>query len=110
MSARELELALENVTLALKVEALETKCAAIEHRVWNDPTRLSMFRVPETDTVIDEDGEVLHVVLCPRCNGAGKVSFGWCYACIGARWTLQSDKGVRRTARWWQTYQQNRTP
>lgn len=89
------------------------ECTDMYVRVWGEGV-LSGFSPPSTDLEIIEDYETgeLHeyrVVLCPRCNGSGWYMGGQCFKCIGARYTLQSDKGVRRTARWWQTYHQNRT-
>lgn len=92
-------------------------CMDIFVRVWGEPGRfgqenpLSIFSPPEHDVeVIEVDGELIeyHVVLCPRCNGTGWHMGGQCFRCAGSRFALQSDKGVQRTARWWQTYQQNR--
>jgi hypothetical protein len=79
-------------------------CTGIERRVWGN-RRLTMFE-PEPHPL---DGGTL--VLCPRCNGEGRIEpYGLCFRCQGERYDYLDATGVRRTARWWQTYQQNRVP
>ena len=90
------------------LDPLCEECAGIELRVWGKE-RLSILS-PGTRHSISENGVTLYVVLCGRCNGTGRfLGDGYCFACAGARYDLIDPKGVRRTARWWQTYQQNRT-
>lgn len=57
-----------------------------------------------------------YAFLCPRCNGSGHVYMSartpdtYCFSCGGFGWIIRDREGVVRTARWWSTYQQNRTP
>lgn len=48
--------------------------------------------------------------ICSRCNGTGATPWGWCFECLGERWTYVYLRQVRRVARWSQTFQQNRVP
>lgn len=94
-------------------------CADMYLRVWGETqgserSPLSMWWPPEHDLIVDDpndDGVLreLYVVLCPRCNGTGLVDGRSCFQCFGARYSFVDDKGIQRTARWWQTFQQNRT-
>lgn len=84
--------------------------AAIERRVWGS-SRLPDYAQPGDEaSYVDDDGVRWHVTLCWRCGGTGQLAGGHCFECWGARWSFISTQGVRRTARWWQTYQQNRQP
>jgi hypothetical protein len=97
----------EGGTANTPAEPLCADCAGIWSRVWAG--RLSAMSPPPEDTWLDEGGQRFYVVLCPRCGGTGAVLGGLCFACIGMRWVALDAAGVRRTARWWETYQQNRT-
>lgn len=101
----------ENGTIDTPLEPLCADCTGITRRVWG-PARLPEYaQPPEGGTyTIPETGEKLHVVICPRCGGTGLVFGGSCFECGGNRWTFLSERSVRRTARWWQTFQQNRVP
>lgn len=63
-----------------------------------------------------KNGKHDYAFLCPRCNGTGHVYMSartpdtYCYGCGGYGWIIRDREGTQRTARWWSTYQQNRTP
>jgi hypothetical protein len=97
----------EGFTHETPFEPLCRDCTDIHLRVWGQEN-LSQMGPPDKDTLRAGD-DVLYVVLCTRCNGTGMTPWGLCNQCIGLRHTVVDPKGVRRTARWWQTYQQNRT-
>lgn len=98
----------EGGTINTPLEPLCADCLGIESRVWGE--RRMNHAPPSTDTLVDYDtDQVLYVVLCPRCNGTGMTSWGMCFGCMGERYSVINPRGVRAIARWWQTYQQNRT-
>lgn len=89
----------------------------IAARVWHGTpefNRLHLLGKPViTSFERHKDGDPGYRRLCPRCNGTGRAPSGYeglCFECRGVRWTYVFQRDVRRTARWSQTFQQNRTP
>lgn len=89
-------------------EPLCPDCFGIHLRVWGDRRLHALGPL----TMVDDHGSVGYRRTCPRCGGAGRVKGyeAYCFACSGFRWVHVFPKEVRRTARWSQTFQQNRTP
>jgi hypothetical protein len=83
-------------------------------RLRDDP----LTGIPLTLGAPDEywNGKHWYAFLCPRCDGSGHVYAStrtpdtYCFGCGGDGWIVRNREGVQRTARWWQTYQQNRVP
>lgn len=103
------------VHLDLPHEPLCPDCYGVAVRVWGEreghlhPIGPPVVRNYEKHA----DGDPGYRRLCPRCNGTGSAPDGYrgsCFRCIGFRWVYVHQRDVRRSARWSQTFQQNRTP
>ena len=72
--------------------------------------------IPGTDPVPIAQRRI-RITLCQRCGGSGTylASIGQktgneCYGCLGFGWVATQRSATKRTAAWWETYQQNRIP
>ncbi len=96
-------------------DPLCTGCFAMYQRVWGDEGTADVRLRPIGPAVIyaEQDTGRRDPGLrrsCPRCSGRGATPWGICFTCQGERWIYVFLRDVRRTARWSQTYQQNRQP
>jgi hypothetical protein len=105
----------KGATFDSPADPLCTECFEMLQRVWGDTGSDSVSLCPVGPSVIysehDPEGRDPGMRrLCPRCGGKGVTPWGSCFDCMGERWVYVFLKGVRREARWSQTYQQNRQP